>query len=271
MAHLPFSHLEPTLHHLRAKYGPIFTLYVGSRPVVFIMDGDLAHRSLMQRSEIFADRPRPLATSDLNTNLHSINNTSYGSVWRLLRRNLVSGVVNTCKAIPVDGVAVDYYYKILRELNEEDIVSFCSEFLDASIWPACAALEWIMARLVKHQDIQQKLKKEIRSVVGDKKGLVDVEELQRMPYLKAVIFEALRRHSPAHFLIPHRVKEDVMIMADHHEYLIPKGAVVNYLVTSVGLDASVWEEPLEFRPKRFMPGGEGEEVDVNCGKRERSR
>ncbi|KAJ0968173.1 hypothetical protein J5N97_025090 [Dioscorea zingiberensis] len=168
--------------------------------------------------------------------------------------------------VPVDGVTGTT--TSVRELSEEDIVSFCSEFLDASIWPACAALEWIMARLVKHQDIQEKLKKEIRSVMGDKKRLVDMDELQRMPYLKAVIFEALRRHSPAHFLIPHRVKEDVMIMADDHEYLIPKGAVVNYLVTSVGLDASVWEEPLEFRPERFMPGGEGEEVDLNCGKRE---
>ncbi|KAJ0968178.1 hypothetical protein J5N97_025095 [Dioscorea zingiberensis] len=168
--------------------------------------------------------------------------------------------------VPVDGVTGTT--TTVRELSEEDIVSFCSEFLDGSIWAPCAAFEWIMARLVMHQDIQEKLKKEIRSVMGDKKGQVDVEELQRMPYLKAVIFEALRRHNPAHFLIPHRVKEDVMIMADHHEYLIPKGAVVNYLVTSVGLDASVWEEPLEFRPERFMPGGEGEEVDVNCGKSE---
>ncbi|KAJ0968210.1 hypothetical protein J5N97_025127 [Dioscorea zingiberensis] len=118
----PFSHLEPTLHHLRAKYGPIFTLYVGSRPVVFIMDGDLAHRSLMQRSEIFADRPRPLATSDLNTNLHSINNTSYGSVWRLLRRNLVSGVVNPCKAskssTQVQRMALDILLESLKKEAE---------------------------------------------------------------------------------------------------------------------------------------------------------
>ncbi|KAJ0968196.1 hypothetical protein J5N97_025113 [Dioscorea zingiberensis] len=295
----PFSHLEPTLHHLRAKYGPIFTLYVGSRPVVFIMDGDLAHRSLMQRSEIFADRPRPLATSDLNTNLLSINNTSYGSVWRLLRRNLASGVVNPCKAskssTQVQRMALDILLKslkkeaeanggVMRPLAHKDptLGFLLNDFLvlrsgASPVLEKAAQIETAAAssRGASHSHNQGatktykcKLKKEIGSVVGDKKGLVDVEELQRMPYLKAVIFEALRRHSPAHFLIPHRVKEDVMIMADHDEYLIPKGAVVNYLVTSVGLDASVWEEPLEFRPERFMPGGEGEEVDVNCGKRE---
>ncbi|KAJ0968180.1 hypothetical protein J5N97_025097 [Dioscorea zingiberensis] len=299
-------------------------------PVVFIMDGRSCTPIPYAEAKSSQTGPRH-KPGDLNTNLHSINNTSYSPVWRLLRRNLVSGVVNPCKAskssTQVQRMALDILLKSLKKeakanggvvvpvhsiqhsvsflmtslcfgvaldedvvdkiknvqvgllslvdnryalnlLPKEDIVSFKPQFLDASIWPACAALEWIMSRLVKHQDIQQKLKKEIRSVVGDKKGLVDVEELQRMPYLKAVIFEALRRHSPAHFLIPHRVKEDVMIMADHHEYLIPRGAVVNYLVTSVGLDASVWEEPLEFRPERFMPGGEGEEVDVNCGKRE---
>ncbi|KAJ0968194.1 hypothetical protein J5N97_025111 [Dioscorea zingiberensis] len=111
------------LHRLRAKYGPIFTLYVGSRPVVFIMDGDLAHQSLMERSEIFADRPRPiLATSDLNTNLLSINNTSYGSVWRLLRRNLASGVVNPCKATKsstqVQRMALDILLKSLKKEAE---------------------------------------------------------------------------------------------------------------------------------------------------------
>lgn len=106
-----------------------------------------------------------------------------------------------------------------------------------------------------HQDIQNKLRKEIRSVVGEKRRQVNKDELQRMPYLKAVILEALRRHPLAHFLIPHGVKEDVMM----DEYLIPKGTVVNYLVAILGLDETVWEDPLVFRPERFMVGGEGEE------------
>ncbi|KAH7668654.1 Cytochrome P450 E-class group I protein [Dioscorea alata] len=389
----PFSHFEPTLHHLRAKYGPIFTLYVGPRPVIFIMDGDLARRSLIQSGEVFADRPPPLSTSALNPNLHSINNTSHGHLWRLLRRNLVSEVIHPCKStkssahvqrmaldillkrlkneavanggivVPIHSIQhcvsflmtslcfgvtleekvvdriknmqlellgvlenlyvfgllpkaalllywrrfgklkqlrqaheellipiirackqreknthdkisyVDSLLKLklpagsagnMRELSEEDIVNFISEFLDASIWPAAAALEWIMANFVKHQDIQEKLRKEIRSVVGDKKRRIEEDETQRMSYLKAVIFEALRRHSPAHFLIPHSVKEDVIM----DKYLIPKGTVVNYSVTSIGLDGRVWEDPLEFRPERFMAGGEGEGVDVNCGKRD---
>ncbi|XP_039134141.1 cytochrome P450 89A2-like [Dioscorea cayenensis subsp. rotundata] len=393
----PFSQLEPTLHHLRAKYGPIFTLYVGARPVIFIMDGDHIHRSLVENGEVFADRPRPVLGSDLNTNLHSINNTPYGSLWRLLRRNLASEVIHPCKAttkssthvhrmalnillnrlkneskanggvvIPIHSIKnslsflmislcfgivkldeqmvkqiqnvqwqllflVDKHFALnlmpkvalllflgslrtlkqlrraqkelliplirarkqlaihkrdqrhvisyvdsllelrvpngvgnVRELSEEDIVSFCSEFLDASIWSTCAGLEWIMASLVKHQDVQKNLKQEINGVVGDEKREIHMDELQRMPYLKAVIFEALRRHPPAHFLIPHRVKQDVLV----DEYLIPKDAVMNCLVTGMGLDGRVWEEPLEFKPERFMAGGEGEGVDVQCGKSE---
>ncbi|KAM0934554.1 putative isoflavone 2'-hydroxylase [Dioscorea sansibarensis] len=74
----PFAHLEPTLHRLRAKYGSIFTLYVGSRPVIFVMDGKQVHRSLIENGEVFADRPHPLSSNDLDINLCSINNTPYG-------------------------------------------------------------------------------------------------------------------------------------------------------------------------------------------------
>ncbi|KAM0934553.1 putative cytochrome P450 [Dioscorea sansibarensis] len=79
----------------------------------------------------------------------------------------IVGEVETAPVPAADGAGNT------RELSEEDIVSFISEFLDASIWPASAALEWIMASLVKHQDIQTKLRKEIRSVVGDNKRQVD--------------------------------------------------------------------------------------------------
>ncbi|XP_058094354.1 cytochrome P450 89A2-like [Magnolia sinica] len=49
------------------------------------------------------------------------------------------------------------------------------------------SLQWIMANLVKRQDVQAKLVEEIDRVVGDGREDIEEEDLQRMSYLKAVI------------------------------------------------------------------------------------
>ncbi|KAM0945597.1 putative cytochrome P450 [Dioscorea sansibarensis] len=145
-----------------------------------------------------------------------------------------------------------------RKLNEDEIVSLCSEFLTAGMETTATSLQWIMANLVKHQEIQNKLFEEIQGVVGSEAEEVKEEELQRMPYLKAVVLEGLRRHPPGHFLLPHSVTEDVML----NGYVIPKGSEVNFTVAEIGTDEDIWKKPMEFRPERFMDGGEGEGADL---------
>ncbi|KAG7535047.1 Cytochrome P450 [Arabidopsis thaliana x Arabidopsis arenosa] len=110
-----------------------------------------------------------------------------------------------------------------RKLNEDEIVSLCSEFLNAGTDTTATTLQWIMANLVKYQEIQKRLYEEIKTVIGEvEEKEIEEEEMKKMPYLKA------------------------------------KGTF-NINVAMIGRDPTVWEEPMEFKPERFI--GE-EEVDV---------
>ena len=152
-----------------------------------------------------------------------------------------------------------------RKLQDGEMVSLCSEFLNAGTDTTSTALEWIMANLVKYPQIQERLFMEIKGVVGDGEKIVKEEDLNKMPYLKAVILEGLRRHPPGHFVLPHAVTEDVVLDG----YLVPKNATLNFMVAEMGWDPKVWEDPMEFKPERFLSGGDGRgEVFDITGSRE---
>ncbi|XP_039775350.1 cytochrome P450 89A2-like [Panicum virgatum] len=146
-----------------------------------------------------------------------------------------------------------------RALTDAEMVSLCTEFLTASIDTTVTALQWIMANLVRQPEVQAKLRSEIDAVVSANDGdNIAEEDLKRMPYLKAVVLEGLRRHPPAHFLLSHAAVEEASL--DGHR--VPAATLVNFSVADVSLDEAVWDRPEEFRPERFVNGGEGVGVDL---------
>ncbi|KAM6555496.1 hypothetical protein CsatB_002515 [Cannabis sativa] len=158
----------------------------------------------------------------------------------------------------------------MRKLDSDEMVSLCSEFLNAGTDTTSTALQWIMANLVKYPKIQHKIYDEIKGVLiaktggGGEREVIEEEDLEKMSYLKGVILEGLRRHPPAHFVLPHAVSEDVVLGG----HLVPKNGSVNFMVAEMGWDPKVWEDPMEFKPERFINGdGSKVEFDVS-GNRE---
>lgn len=159
--------------------------------------------------------------------------------------------------------------KVKRKLVDDELITLCSEFLDAITDTTTVSLQWIMANLVKQTEIQEKVYKEIKEVMQNKEKneAIEEEDLGKMTYLKAVIMEGLRRHPPGHFLLPHQVMEDSVLEGG---YKVPKGTSVNFMVADMGWDPKVWPEPTAFKPERFLNdrsmGGVELEVDITGSK-----
>ncbi|MBA0608575.1 hypothetical protein Godav_020773 [Gossypium davidsonii] len=100
--------------------------------------------------------------------------------------------------------------------------------------------------------IQDKLFKEIKGVVSYGEVEIKDDDLRKMPYLRAITLESLRRHPPSHFLILHTVTKDVVLGG----FLVPKNSIVIFIVVEMGRNPNVWENPMEFKPERFLNNGD---------------
>ncbi|KAK1563824.1 hypothetical protein Q3G72_033382 [Acer saccharum] len=135
------------------------------------------------------------------------------------------------------------------DLEESDVVGLSEEFVVTGTYTTNTALQWIMANMVKYPKIQAKVFAEMNQVVNHEQEWIKEDDLQKMPYLQAVILEGLRRHPPVSLTFSsHLVTED----AELGGYLIPKGISVNYLIPDLGRNPNLWEDPMEFKPERFL-------------------
>ncbi|KAK4851611.1 hypothetical protein QYF36_016767 [Acer negundo] len=77
--------------------------------------------------------------------------------------------------------------------------------------------------------------------------MVEEDHLPKLIYLKSVLKEALRLHPPAP-LVPRETIHACTVGG----YKIPARTRVIINIKSIGTDRKHWENPLEFRPERFL-------------------
>lgn len=112
-----------------------------------------------------------------------------------------------------------------------------------------ALTEWILARIILHPDVQSKIHNELDNIIVGTSRAVTESDLAHMTYLPAVIKEVLRLHPPGPLLSWARMSiRDTTVDG----YPVPKGTTAMVNMWAITRDPEVWEEPLSFKPERFM-------------------
>lgn len=110
-------------------------------------------------------------------------------------------------------------------------------------------IEFAMAEIMNNPEVMRKAQQELEAVVG-KENVVEESHIQKLPYLDAVMKETLRLHPVLPLLVPHCPSETCTVGG----YTIPKGSRVFLNVWAIQREPSIWENPLDFDPDRFLNG-----------------
>ncbi|EEU37635.1 uncharacterized protein NECHADRAFT_53484 [Fusarium vanettenii 77-13-4] len=103
-------------------------------------------------------------------------------------------------------------------------------------------------------DVQRKAQEEIGRVIG-KDRLPTLADRPNLPYIDAIVKEVLRWHPVAPMGLPHTSTADDVCEG----YFIPKGSMLFANVWHFTHDPKVYDEPMSFKPERFLPD-DGSEV-----------
>ncbi|KAH6880942.1 cytochrome P450, partial [Coprinopsis sp. MPI-PUGE-AT-0042] len=133
----------------------------------------------------------------------------------------------------------DPEHPIQEELNRNTI-------LIAYIGTTSAGQALFLA-LAMRPDVQNTAQKELDTVIG-RCRLPKPYDISKLPYIRAIVKEGNQWHSVTPLAIPHVVKDD----DEYNGYIIPSGTTVFQNTWAITHDPEIYEDPMEFKPDRFM-------------------
>ncbi|XVF13251.1 hypothetical protein REPUB_Repub08aG0192500 [Reevesia pubescens] len=141
----------------------------------------------------------------------------------------------------------------IEEIEKGHVIHLLLVLFVAGTDTTSTTIEWAMAELLRNPHVLLKAKKELDQVIG-KGNPVEESDINRLPYLQAIIKETFRMHPAAPLLLPRRAGADEEICG----FTVPEGAQVLVNAWAIGRDPRIWENFNVFMPERFM----GSEIDV---------
>ena len=132
------------------------------------------------------------------------------------------------------------------KLTQDDLLASVIDVLFAGVDTTSNTMQWVLYLMAKNPEKQEILRQEILSVLGDE-IIATPTTLAELPYLKAWVRETLRMYPVLTALF--RILPKDMIIRDFN---IPAGTQVNLLTYSMSRDESIFPDPDEFKPERWV-------------------
>ncbi|RLN04964.1 cytochrome P450 78A9-like [Panicum miliaceum] len=134
------------------------------------------------------------------------------------------------------------------KLSDADMIAVLWEMIFRGTDTVAVLIEWVLARLVLHQDVQRRVHEELDRVVGPGQTVTE-SDTASLVYLQGVIKEVLRLHPPGPLLSWARLAtSDVHVGG----FLVPAGTTAMVNMWAITHDPAVWSDPNEFKPERFV-------------------
>ncbi|KAJ7807024.1 cytochrome P450 [Mycena olivaceomarginata] len=112
-------------------------------------------------------------------------------------------------------------------------------------------IQSLVLALVAYPEAQKKAHEEIDRVVGEHR-MPNLEDLEQMPYVRAVISETHRFRPIAPLGAPHAT----LATEEYHDFIIPKG-------TTIFVNMSLFDNPEDFIPERYLLSEHGTKPGVD--------
>lgn len=134
-----------------------------------------------------------------------------------------------------------------NSISKEQIKALLMDIVIGGTGTTTTMIEWSMTEIMLHPKIIQHIHRELDQIVGAD-NMVQEFHLTDLPYLHAVVKEALRLHPAAPLLLPRSPSRSCTVGG----FTIPEGTKVFLNVWAMHRDPEFWYDPDKFRPERFL-------------------
>jgi len=130
-------------------------------------------------------------------------------------------------------------------LTDEELEAEAKTLMSAGFETTAITFAWALWLLARYPEAQARAREEASAVLCDDQP--SLQDLERLPFLQAVIDETLRLYPPVYNAARVAVRDDEL---GGHRVL--KGGIVLVGIYAVQRHPDLWEEPDAFRPERFL-------------------